>query len=453
MKGSKKMLFSKAKKFLIGLVTATTAFAALATTGAAITQAQAATVSDTPASGLNLDVKAAIAVDANTGQIIYSKNASQPLAIASMSKLISIYLVLQAIKQGKLSWNEKIPVDEASYKVSQNTSLSNVPLLKGHKYTVKQLYQASLIYSANGAVMTLANAVAGSQKAFVDQMRAQLKKWGINDGEIYTVAGLPNSDVGSAKYPGTANSAENKLSAVDMATVARNLLKAYPEVLQTTSIARMKFNNGTTETQMENWNWMLKGLAKSYTELPVDGLKTGTSDSAGADFTGTVHKDGHRIITVVLGAQHKNDQDASRFVQTQKLMSYVYDNFTYTKINAGKSSKGANYLPVYHGKQLTAQVVTGENSNIWIKRGLTTSNLQVKLTGNKKLYKNGGLEAPIAKNKQVGNLALTIKGQKLQFLNGDTSLNLTATNPQAIQKANIFVIMGRAIKNFFTNLF
>nr|WP_278751567.1 serine hydrolase [Liquorilactobacillus nagelii] len=184
------MLFSKAKKFLIGLVTATTAFAALATTGAATTQAQAATVSDTPASGLNLDVKAAIAVDANTGQIIYSKNASQPLAIASMSKLISIYLVLQAIKQGKLSWNEKIPVDEASYKVSQNTSLSNVPLLKGHKYTVKQLYQASLIYSANGAVMTLANAVAGSQKAFVDQMRAQLKKWGINDGEIYTDRGV-----------------------------------------------------------------------------------------------------------------------------------------------------------------------------------------------------------------------------------------------------------------------
>jgi D-alanyl-D-alanine carboxypeptidase (penicillin-binding protein 5/6) len=187
--------------------------------------------------------------------------------------------------------------------------------------------------------------------------------------------------------------------------------------------------------------------------LPVDGLKTGTSDSAGADFTGTVHKDGHRIITVVLGAQHKNDQDASRFVQTQKLMSYVYNNFTYTKINAGKSSKGANSLPVYHGKQLTAQAVTGENSNIWIKRGLTTSNLQVKLTGNKKLYKNGGLEAPIAKNKQIGTLALTIKGQKLQFLNGDTSLNLTATNPQAIQKANIFVIMGRAIKNFFTNLF
>ncbi|MFT8393793.1 MAG: serine hydrolase [Liquorilactobacillus ghanensis] len=446
------MVFGKAKKFLIGLVTATTAFATIATAGTA-TQAKAATVNDTPAAGLKLDVKAAIAVDAKTGQIIYSKNANQPLAIASMSKLISIYLVLQAIKQGKLSWNEKVPVDEASYKVSQNTSLSNVPLLKGHKYTVKQLYQASLIYSANGAVMTLGNAVAGSQKAFVDQMRAQLKKWGINDGEIYTTAGLPNSDVGSAKYPGAANDAENKLSAVDMATVASKLLKAYPEVLQTTSITRMKFNNGTTETQMENWNWMLKGLAKSYTELPVDGLKTGTSDSAGADFTGTVHKDGHRIITVVLGAQHKNDQDPSRFIQTQKLMSYVYNNFTYTKINAGKSSKGADSLPVYHGKQLTAQAVTGKNSDVWIKRGLTVSNLQVKLSGNHKLYKKGGLAAPIAKNKQIGTLDLTIKGQKLQYLNGATGLKLPATNPQAIQKANIFVIMGRAIKNFFTNIF
>ncbi|WP_034992612.1 serine hydrolase [Liquorilactobacillus vini] len=446
-------MFKKTKKFLISLVTAVMTFATIGATGGAVSSAKATTINDTSTSNLSLDVKGAIAIDAKTGQVLYSKNANQSLPIASMTKLISIYLVLQAIKKGKLSWNQKVSVDSASYKVSQDTSLSNVPLLKNHKYTVRQLYQASLIYSANGAVMTLANAVAGSQKAFVDQMRALLKSWGIKDAEINTVSGLPNGEVGSAKYPGVADSAENKLSAAEMALVAQKLLKAYPEVLQTTKIARMKFNNGTTETEMENWNWMLKGLAKAYTELPVDGLKTGTSDSAGADFTGTVHKDGHRIITVVLGAQHKNQEDTSRFVQTQKLMSYVYNSFTYTKIKANQSYKGANSLPVYHGKQLTAKAVTGQSTEIWLKRGLSSNNLKAKLTGNKKLYQKNGLAAPIAKGKQIGTLALTVKGQKLQYLDGAASLQVKAVNTQTIQKANIFVIMGRAIKNFFTNLF
>ncbi|KRM87690.1 serine hydrolase [Liquorilactobacillus vini] len=446
-------MFKKTKKFLISLVTAVMTFATIGATGGAVSSAKATTINDTSTSNLSLDVKGAIAIDAKTGQVLYSKNANQSLPIASMTKLISIYLVLQAIKKGKLSWNQKVSVDSASYKVSQDTSLSNVPLLKNHKYTVRQLYQASLIYSANGAVMTLANAVAGSQKAFVDQMRALLKSWGIKDAEINTVSGLPNGEVGSAKYPGVADSAENKLSAAEMALVAQKLLKAYPEVLQTTKIARMKFNNGTTETEMENWNWMLKGLAKAYTELPVDGLKTGTSDSAGADFTGTVHKDGHRIITVVLGAQHKNQEDTSRFVQTQKLMSYVYNNFTYTKIKANQSYKGANSLPVYHGKQLTAKAVTGQSTEIWLKRGLSSNNLKAKLTGNKKLYQKNGLAAPIAKNKQIGTLNLTVKGQKLQYLDGSASLQVKAISTQTIQKANVFVIMGRSIKNFFTNLF
>lgn len=444
------MLLKKIKKVLLSLVAAATVSATL--TGAF--GATTVSADTTNAQELQLDAKAAIAVDAKTGQIIYGKNESQLLPVASMTKLVSIYLVLQAIKEGKLSWDQKVSVDDASYQVSQNTSLSNVPLKKGNTYTVRQLYQASLIYSANGAVMTLANAVSGSQKAFVDKMRTLLKSWGINDAEIYTASGLGNNEIGNAKYPGAPTNAENKLSAKEMALVSQKLLTDYPEVLKTTSIARMKFNNGTSETEMENWNWMLKGLAKAYSELPVDGLKTGTSDSAGADFTGTVNKDGHRIITVVLGAPHTSDTDVSRFTQTQKLMSYVYNNFTYTTIKANQSFKGAQQLPVYHGKELKTKAVTKNATAVWLKNGLSTASLQASLKGNKKLYKNGGLEAPLAKNKNIGTISLQVKQQPLTYLNGATSLKLTATNTQKIEKANIFVIMGgRAIKNFFTNLF
>ncbi|KRL05420.1 serine hydrolase [Liquorilactobacillus oeni] len=443
------MLLKKIKKFLLGLVaTATVSATLVGSIGAVNVHADTANAGD-----LQLDTKAAIAVDAKSGQIIYGKNENQALPIASMSKLISIYLVLQAIKQGKLSWDKKVPVDDTSYAVSQNTTLSNVPLKKENTYTVRQLYQASLIYSANGAVMTLANAVSGSQVAFVDKMRALLKSWGIKDAEIYTVSGLGNNEIGNGKYPNAPENAENKMSAKSMALVSQKLLADYPEILKTTSIARMKFNNGTSETEMENWNWMLKGLAKAYSDLPVDGLKTGTSDSAGADFTATVNKNGRRIITVVLGAPHNGDTDLSRFVQTQKLMSYVYNNFTYTTLKAHESFKNANQLPVYHGKKLKVKAVTKNATNVWLKKDLSTSNLKATLTGNKKLYKNGGIEAPLNKNKKIGTISLQTKQQPLTYLNGDTALKLTATNTKKIEKANIFVIMGRAVKEFFTDLF
>ena len=124
-----------------------------------------------------------------------------------------------------------------------------------------------------------------------------------------------------------------------MALLSQRLIKDYPEVLKTTKITRMKFNNGTDQTEMENWNWMLPGLAKAYSELPVDGLKTGTSDSAGACFAATVNKDGHRLITIVLGAKHDSQEDLSRFEETQKLMSYCYNNYTYTSLAKGTTFK------------------------------------------------------------------------------------------------------------------
>lgn len=413
------------------------------------TSVAAAEIKDMGTSELNLDVKAGLAVDAKSGQILYSKNAEQVLPIASLSKLLTVYLVLQAIHEGKLSWNQKIVPDEASQKVSQDTNLSNVPLKEGHAYTVKALYQATLIYSANGAALALGNAVAGSHKGFIDMMRKQAQKFGINDAKIYTANGLSSSEVGDAKYPGAPDNAENEFSAKDMAIIAQRLLKDYPEVLDTTKITRMKFDNGTDQTEMENWNWMLKGLAKSYTELPVDGLKTGTSDSAGACFVATVKKDGHRIITVVLGAKHTSQEDLSRFEETQKLMSYVFNNYNYTTLKAGMTFKGADSLPVHDGKELTTKVALKDNQDVWLKNGVQTTAIKASVKADKKLYEKDGLQAPLSKGQSVGTLALSIKGQDLAYLDGATSLNVKAKTTSEVKKANIFVIGWRAVKGLF----
>ena len=234
-----------------------------------------------------------------------------------------------------------------------------------------------------------------------------------------------------------------------MAIISQRLIEDYPEVLETTKIARMKFNNGTDETTMENWNWMLPGLAKAYSELPVDGLKTGTSDSAGACFTGTVNKDGHRLITVVLGAKHDSQEDLSRFVETQKLMSYCYNSYSYETIKAGKAFKNAASLPVYHGKDLKVAVSSKNGTDVWLKSSVSSSNLVAKLSGDKKLYKDGGLVAPLKKGQTVGELSVKVKGQDLYYLDGATSIKLKAKTDKAVDKANIFVIAWRAIKGVF----
>lgn len=314
---------------------------------------------------------------------------------------------------------------------------------------MRELYQATLIYSANGAAMALADAVGGTQKNFIDLARKEAKKMGLKDVELYTANGLANGEVKDGKYPGAADDAENKFSAKDMAILSQRLIKDYPEVLKTTKITRMKFNNGTDQTEMENWNWMLPGLAKAYSELPVDGLKTGTSDSAGACFAATVNKDGHRLITIVLGAKHDSQEDLSRFEETQKLMSYCYNNYTYTSLAKGTTFKKTNALPVYHGKDLDVKVSLASKTDVWLKSGVSKDQLSAKAVGNKKLYKKDGLQAPLKKGQKVGTLQIKAKDQPMYFLDGTDYLSADAQTTTEVKKANIFVIGWRAITSLF----
>nr|WP_321315298.1 serine hydrolase [uncultured Ligilactobacillus sp.] len=389
---------------------------------------------------LKLDVKGAIAIDEKTGQVLFAQNATEALPVASLSKLLTLYIVLDEIKAGKLSWDQKITPDKTTAEISQDTSLSNVPLRTDKQYTVKSLYEATLIYSANGAAMALAQAVAGSQSKFVDMMRKQVKKFGIKDAEIYTCNGLNNEQMKSAAYPGAAKDAENKFSAKDMAIISMKLLHKYPEVLKTASVQKKDFDNGNGQTVMENWNWMLPGQSSSYELLPVDGLKTGTSDAAGACFVGTVNKDGHRLITVVLGAQHNSDTDNSRFVQTQKLMSYVYNTYNYVTLDKGQEKAS---LPVYHGKEEKVKVQSDQAVGIWLKKGTSKKDITAKAVANKKLTKDGALEAPLKEGQTVGKIKLEVSGKTIKTVSSDIELNAQTTT--AVKKANIFEIIYRSI--------
>lgn len=441
-------MMKRLRQLVIGLVTAVTLVTGGISSLSAPVTAQAATSSNSTT--VNLKAKAGIAVDAKTGQILYDKNADQALPVASMTKLLSIYMVLDAIKSGKLKWDQKITISKDIAKVAQNTNLSNVPLRAGHKYTVKALYQASLIYSANGAVEALGSAVAGSPHAFVTQMKAQAKKLGMTDVKIYNACGLTNKQVGKLGYSNVKGSAENEWSAADQAKLAVALLNKYPEVLQTTSVKKMWFEKGTNDaTKMDNWNWMLKGLSASYAKLHVDGLKTGTSDAAGANFTGTANNDGNRIVTVVLHAAHKSETDASRFQQTQKMMSYVYNNFKTVSYKAGTQIKGAKTVTTHDAKAKTAKTALGQDVKLWIRDDQVASNVSAKTQLKAKYSNKGDLEAPVTKNATIGTANISLKGDQLGFLGNTKTAKVPLKVTQSVEKANVFVRMWRSIVALF----
>ena len=191
-----------------------------------------------------------------------------------MSKLLTSYILLDKINHHELSWNTKVKPTKVEAEISHNSELTNVPLDSTHSYTIKELYQAMLVGSANAAAMVIARAVSGSQTNFVKLMRVTAKNMGIKDAKLYSANGLPTEYL-SCKYPGAANS-ENELSAQDMAIIATKLIKDYPEILNTTKLQNVQFNDRGKTTSVTNTNKLL-----SDNNFQVDGLKTGTSDAAG----------------------------------------------------------------------------------------------------------------------------------------------------------------------------
>lgn len=423
----------KIKKLIIGFV----AVVSLATCAAGFTRPASATdnVSDNyHADQLDLNVKSAIAIDSHTGQLLYGKNVNQALPIASMTKLVTVYLTLQAIKQKKISWVTTVKPSAAIVKVANNSDYSNVPLKKGHSYTIKQLYEATLIESANGAAMCLAQAVAGSQTAFVKQMRHQLRNLKISDAQIYTVCGLPNGNLGKDAYPGVSKNAENKMSAKDMAIVGQNLLNDFPDVLDTTKIAHLDFIDGKKKTKMTNSDWMLKGLQQYDPALKVDGLKTGTTDAAGACFISTIKRNNARIITVVMGAKHRDGSDPSRFVQTKKLMNYIFSKYGPITFTKGQAIKGITTTKVKDGKQTSIGVGMQNNTEVWDPidgKKLSTALL------------NKEVEAPVNKGQVVNYYTFKSGSEKLISLSQPDEMRLRAQALQSTGKVNFLVRFWR----------
>lgn len=401
-----------------------------------------------------IKANAAFAIEAETGKVLLNQNGDTPLGIASMTKMIAEYILFEAIEAGEVSWDQQVSISDYAFNISQNTSLSNVHLRQDETYSIEELYQALAIYSANGATIAIAEAIAGTEPEFVDLMKEQLDEWGIAEYQIYNSTGLNNSDLQGNIYPGSGETDENTMTARGIAEVAMHLVNDYPEVLTTTSIPKMTFREGTSDAiNMSNWNWMLEGLL--FERENVDGLKTGTTELAGASIAGTATENDMRIITVVMNADNGQTDKGARFKETDKIMDWVFANWEFLDVyKEGDVVSEVGAVAVDKGKEKSTEVSVGSDVKIVVPTGFEKEELAASYTANPDLLNDEDeLSAPFKKGEEIGKVQVSAEGEELGYIDGNDGKEVPAVATKEVEKANVFVLSGRWIGNLFSDLY
>ena len=346
--------------------------------------------------------KSAILVDSATGKVLFEKNADEALAPASMTKLGSMLIIMEAIDNGNLSLDDEVTISEEA----ANMGGSQVFLEAGEVYKVHDLLKGVAIASGNDAVVALAEKVAGSQSEFVAMMNERFKEIGAKNTNFVNAHGLD---------------AEGHYStARDMSIIARELLK-HEKILEYTSIYEeyLEKNDGT-KTWLVNTN----KLVRFYDG--VDGLKTGYTTTAGYCLTATASKDNFRLISVVMG----EETSEARSSDTVKMLNYGFNTY---KINViKKNDEVLGKVRVDGGKQDYAEIVLLKDATELLKNTEEVSDYQFKLKVN-------NIKAPVKPGDIVGS-ALIIDSD------GNIIDEVDVTVKNVIKKASILDYLLKNIK-------
>lgn len=375
-----------------------------------------------------MDARAAYAIDAESGQVLYQKNATKRYPIASVIKILTLGVILQDIRNHHLKWDQKIKITPAVAKMADDWHFSNVPLMNGEEYTVRQLVDSMMLVSADGSTEALALADAGNTAAFNKKMMAFAKKAGVTDIKIYNMIGLPNGDLGKHKLKGVDKDAENLLSAKDVALISKYLVENYPETLD---ITKQKFANfDVTKDQqylMTNVNALLPQNGFAPKDGEIDGLKTGNTDRAGKCIVSTGTFAGRRIILVALHTKGEwNDQSKMQ----QDFYNKLVDKYQPVEIKkVSDLSAKLTSVKVKNGKNKNkANIKLTKKTTVWLPKNMklqaTKPTLRVQGDDQKQLT------APIKKNQQVGSIELHIPGLP--------DFNIPVSTSQSVAKKSMF---------------
>lgn len=384
---------------------------------------------------LKLDAKSAILMEATTGQILYEYNADAALPPASMAKMMTEYLVMDAVKSGKIQLDSMVTTSKYAADVIGSGNL----LAEGEKASVKDMFSAMSIYSANDASVALAEFVGGTEENFAKKMNEKAKEFGLSQqANFINATGLSRADI--KQYAPKEIQGETMMTARDAAIIAYNIIKDHKDVLNYTKITSQKFREKDKDP-MINWNWMLEGNKdnvnfRRYAYTGLDGLKTGHTIEAGYCFTGTAERDGMRLISVVMGTP----TEPKRFEETRKVLDYGFNNFAMKQVLTAKAEiDSLKTVHIKKGVELEVPVVTETGLTIVAKKGAAAD--QFKITA--EAVEEAKLEAPIQKDQVLGIAKVSYEGKEYP-------VNLIAT--KEVEKGSWFRLFFRAIKNFFVDM-
>ncbi|WP_240633454.1 D-alanyl-D-alanine carboxypeptidase family protein [Paenibacillus montanisoli] len=391
---------------------------------------QAAQAAEAAPNPLGVEARAAVLIDADSGQVLYALDADTAYPPASMTKLMTEYLVLEEITAGRLKLTDMVTTSKEAADIPPDGSA--IYLAEGDKHTVKDLYMAMAVQSANDATIALAGHIGGTEQGFVDKMNETAKALGLKSAHFTSATGLAETTV---------------ISANDLAKFAAILIKKHPEFLEFSSTPSYRFRE-RDETEMINLNWMLESNKnvpsfKQYAYPGVDGMKTGYIGAAGYCFTGTAKRGDMRLISVVMNTKSKG----ARFIQTAKLFNYGFDNFEKKTIVAPKSVvETAKTVKIKKGVSKEVPIMTASDVTFLVKKGATPT-VELK---NVSVKSEDELVAPIASGQEVGTATYVYKdpdtGQSIE-----KSVKLITS--EEVKKGSWWRLMFRSLGGFISGLF
>lgn len=350
------------------------------------------------------NAKSAILIEQSTGKVIFEKNSHEKMPPASMTKMMSLLLIMESIDNGKIKLSDKVSVS----KNASSMGGSQILLEEGEEMSVEDLLKGISIASGNDAVVALAEYIGGTEDNFVKMMNNKVGELGLNDTKFKNCHGLDEKDHYSSAY--------------DMSMIARELLN-HKKVLDYTSVYETYLRENT-----DRKIWLVNTNKLVKFKKGVDGLKTGYTKEAGYCLTATMKKDNMRVIATVMG----EDSIDNRNSEVSSMLDYAYSTYRMKKyISKNKVVKRINNSKI---KSKKIEIVPSRDINILIK---TNENIKPSYS-----IKINNLKTNIKKGDKVG--VITIKN-KCKVIN---RVNLTVNRD--IKKANIIELYFKYLKDILS---
>ena len=324
---------------------------------------------------LEIGGKSALLMDMATGQILYEKNAHEPLAPASVTKVMTMLLIMEAIDSGKIGWNDIVTTSESAAAKGG----SQIYLKVGETMTVSDMVKSIAVSSANDCACAMAEHIAGSETAFVEKMNQRAQELGMNDTHFVNCTGLDDDE--EAKTHLT--------SAHDIAVMSRELMKNHPNIQKFTTIWMDTVRGGSFGLANTN------KLVRFYPG--ATGLKTGFTAAAGYCLSATAKRDGLELVAVVMGA--KTSQE--RFAACKSMLDYGFANYA---LVAPQVTEGS--VPVRLGKSDSVTAVPAEPVQLLIDKA-QSNQVQIQTVLEEQVA------APVSKGQRLGTLNVKIGEQVL----------------------------------------